>query len=71
VPITTLTCRRSETAQSGSDYSPFTDAGGRPAGLTELRRLMLRDSMVTDEGLKHLRGLVHLKNSIFRNQGHR
>ena len=31
------------------------------AGLKELRRLMLRDTMVTDEGLKHLSGLTNLE----------
>ena len=31
------------------------------AGLKELRRLLLRDTMVTDEGLKHLAGLTQLE----------
>ena len=43
-------------------YSPFSDAALEGlAGLKDLRRLMLRDSMVTDEGLKHLSGLVQLE----------
>ena len=37
-------------------YTPFTDTGMQGlAGMKDLRRLLLRDTMVTDEGLKHLR----------------
>ena len=36
-------------------YSPFSDKGmAGLAGMKHLRRLILRDTMVTDEGLKHI-----------------
>ena len=43
-------------------YNPFTDQGmAGLANLKELRRLMLRDTLVTDEGLKYLADLDHLE----------
>jgi Leucine-rich repeat (LRR) protein len=36
-------------------YNPTTDVVlEKLAGLKDLRRLILRDTMITDEGLKHL-----------------
>src|SRR5580658_8570344 len=43
-------------------YNAFTDQGmAGIAGLKDLRRLMLRDSLVTDEGLKYLKDLSNLE----------
>jgi hypothetical protein len=43
-------------------YNPFTDEGmAGLAGLKDLRRLMLRDTLVTDEGLKYLKDLTQLE----------
>ncbi|MBM3794928.1 MAG: hypothetical protein FJW31_12860 [Acidobacteria bacterium] len=43
-------------------YSPFSDKGvAGLAGLREMRCLLLRDTMVTDEGLKHLAALTNLE----------
>src|SRR5665213_216919 len=43
-------------------YNAFTDEGmAGIAGLKDLRRLLLRDSLVTDEGLKYLKDLSKLE----------
>jgi len=43
-------------------YNPFTDKGMEGlAGLTNLRRLLLRDTLVTDDGLKFLANLTKLE----------
>ena len=43
-------------------YNPFTDEGmAGLAGLKDLRRLMLKDTLVTDEGMKYLKDLTNLE----------
>ncbi|HEU5022364.1 MAG TPA: hypothetical protein VFT60_10745, partial [Bryobacteraceae bacterium] len=43
-------------------FNPFTDEGmAGLAGLKDLRRLLLRDTLVTDEGLKYLKDLTNLE----------
>ena len=43
-------------------FNPFTDKGMESlASLKNLRRLLLRDTLITDEGLKYLAGLTNLE----------
>src|SRR6185437_347808 len=44
-------------------YCPVDDKGlAQMQGLSKLRKLLLRDALISDEGLRNLGGLVHLEH---------